>query len=111
MTRGRRRRRQGLLSLNFNAVGANFPAIQDILKHVVDKGGSQSPREKVGENFYNRGVMNSVLMAEAIRNAQRLTGKKVVDADDVRRGLETAEDHCRALEGNRARRLRRAVWR
>jgi len=82
---------KGYLSLNFNAVGSNFPAIQDILAHVVAKGGSQSPREKVGENFYNRGIMNSVLMAEAIRNAQRLTGKKAVDAADVRRGLETVK--------------------
>ena len=52
-------------------------------------GNSQTPRDKVGENFYNRGVMNAVLIAEAIRNAQGLTGKKVVDATDVRRGLET----------------------
>jgi branched-chain amino acid transport system substrate-binding protein len=42
----------------------------------------------VGENLYNRGVMNSVLVAEAIRTAQELTGKKEVDATDVRRGME-----------------------
>ena len=80
---------KGYLSLNLNAVGTNFPAIQDIITHVVAKGLSQTSRDKVGENFYNRGVMNAVLIAEAIRNAQGLTGKKVVDAIDVRRGLET----------------------
>ena len=55
----------------------------------MDKGKSQvSPKDKVGENFYNRGVLNSALIAEAIRTAQQLTGKKVVNGEDVRRGLE-----------------------
>ena len=63
--------------------------IKDIQKHVVDKGLSKYPKEKVGDNLYNRGVYNSMLIAEAIRNAQKLTGKKVVTGEDVRRGLES----------------------
>ena len=63
--------------------------IKDIQKHVVDKGLSKYPKEKVGENLYNRGVYNSMLIAEGIRNAQKVTGKKVVTGEDVRRGLET----------------------
>jgi branched-chain amino acid transport system substrate-binding protein len=80
---------KGYLSLNFNSVGTNYPAIQDIQKYLVDKGKSQTAKDKVGENFYNRGVYNSVLIAEAIRNAQKISGKKVVTGEDVRRGLET----------------------
>jgi len=68
---------KGYLSLNFNAVGDQFPAIQDIEKYVIGKD-SQTAKEKVGENLYNRGVYNAVLIAEAIRNAQQITGKKVV---------------------------------
>ncbi len=49
---------------------------------------AQAPKEKVGENLYNRGVYNSMLIAEAIRTAQKITGKKVVTGEDVRRGLE-----------------------
>ena len=80
---------KGYASLNFTVVGQNFPAIQDILKYVVDKGKSQvTSRDKVGENLYNRGVMNSVLIAEAIHTAQQLSGKKQVTGEDVRRGLE-----------------------
>jgi branched-chain amino acid transport system substrate-binding protein len=80
---------RGYKSLNFNAVGADFPALQDIRTHVVDKGLSKvSAPERVGENLYNRGVMNSVLIAEAIRTAQTLTGRPGVTAADVRRGLE-----------------------
>ncbi|MGC1467003.1 MAG: ABC transporter substrate-binding protein [Pseudolabrys sp.] len=80
---------KGYLALNFNAVGANFPALQDIKKYVVDKGISQTPPGKLGENLYNRGVLNAVLITEAIRNAQKLTGKKAINGDDMRRGMES----------------------
>lgn len=83
---------KGYIALNFTAVGAGFPAIRDIQKYVVDKGLSQvaSP-DKVGEAEYNKGVFNAVLIAEAIRNAQKLTGRKLVRGEDVRRGLETLD--------------------
>jgi branched-chain amino acid transport system substrate-binding protein len=79
---------KGYLSLNLHGVGPNYPALQDIKKYVLDKGKSQVSADKFGENYYNRGVYNSVLTAEAIRNAQRITGKKVVNGEDVRRGFE-----------------------
>lgn len=79
---------KGYLALNFNGLGSNYPAIQDIKKHVVDAGKSQVKKEDFADNFYNRGVFNSVLVAEAIRNAQKITGKKAVTGADVRRGLE-----------------------
>ena len=62
--------------------------IKDIQKHVVDKGLSKADKAKVGEQLYNRGVYNSMLIAEAIRTAQKITGKKAVSGEDVRRGLE-----------------------
>jgi branched-chain amino acid transport system substrate-binding protein len=80
---------KGYLALNFNGIGADYPAIQDIVAHVVDTGNSQASREKVGENLYNRGVYNGVLVAQAIRNAQQLSGRKVVTGKEVRRGLES----------------------
>jgi branched-chain amino acid transport system substrate-binding protein len=80
---------KGYSALSISGVGQQYPAIQDILKYVVDKGKSQVPsKDKVGEALYNRGVMNSVLVAEAIRTAQQLTGHKQVNGEDVRRGLE-----------------------
>jgi branched-chain amino acid transport system substrate-binding protein len=80
---------KGYLTLNFNGVGSQYAAVQDIVKHVVSKGKSQTQPDKVGENLYNRGIYNSVLIAEAIRNAQKITGKKVVTGEDVRRGFES----------------------
>jgi branched-chain amino acid transport system substrate-binding protein len=80
---------KGYTTLNFAAVGANYPAIQDILKDVVDKGKSQVQKDRVGESHYNKGVYNGVMIAESIRNAQNITGKKLVTGEDVRRGLES----------------------
>ena len=81
---------KGYTTLDINGVGQNYPAIQDILKYVVDKGKSQvTSKDQVGENLYDRGVMNAVLIAEGIRNAQKLTGKKLIDGADMRRGLES----------------------
>ncbi len=80
---------KGYSALSFSGIGSNYPAIQDIKKYVVDKGKSQVEKQDFANTFYNRGVFNTVLVAEAIRNAQKITGKKVVDGADVRRGLET----------------------
>jgi branched-chain amino acid transport system substrate-binding protein len=83
---------KGYSSLDFHAVGTDFPVIQDVLKHVVDKGKSSvASKDKVGENLYNRGIYNSMLIAEAIRTAQQVTGKKVVNGADVRRGFEALD--------------------
>lgn len=80
---------KGYKAISFNLSGTDFPVIKEIQKHVVDKGLSKASKDKVGEMLYNRGVYNSMLIAEAIRNAQTISGKKVVTGEDVRAGLET----------------------
>ena len=82
---------KGYKALSWHATGTSFPAIQDILKHVVDKGKSQAEKSTVGEALYNRTVYAGVLIVEAIRNAQKITGKKVINGEDLRRGLETLD--------------------
>ena len=80
---------KGYQALNLSGIGQNYPAIQEILKYVIDKGKTQTPsKDQVGEVLYNRGVMNAVLIAELIRAAQQLTGKKLISGEDMRRGLE-----------------------
>jgi branched-chain amino acid transport system substrate-binding protein len=82
---------KGFKTLNWHATGAEFPALKDIQKRVVDAGKSLAPASEVGQVLYNHGVYNSMLIAEGIANAQKLTGKKVVTGEDVRRGLETID--------------------
>ncbi|MFK7891742.1 MAG: ABC transporter substrate-binding protein [Granulosicoccus sp.] len=80
---------KGYLAANFTGVGQDFPAVQDILEHVVNKGMSKvaSP-DDVGNVLYNRGVLNAVILAEAIREAQAMSGKTVITGADMRDGLE-----------------------
>ena len=79
---------KGFKELNWHGTGTNFPAFADIQKKVIDAGKSQTPKGEFGQVLYNRGVYNSVLIAEAIAEAQKITGKKAVTGEDVRRGLE-----------------------
>ncbi|MGB7204927.1 MAG: ABC transporter substrate-binding protein [Anderseniella sp.] len=79
---------KGYKAANFSGVGTDFPALQDVMKYVVDAGKSQSPKENVGDVLYNRGLFNAVLIAEAIHAAQKATGKKAITGEDMRLGLE-----------------------
>ncbi|MEZ5840444.1 MAG: ABC transporter substrate-binding protein [Hyphomicrobiales bacterium] len=79
---------KGYKTLNFNAVGTDFAALGDIKAKLIDAGKSQTDPAKFGENLYNRGVVNGVIMAEAVRIAQEKTGKKVITGEDMRVGLE-----------------------
>ncbi len=51
----------------------------------------QEDAKDVEEIYYLRGVFNATIVAEAIRNAQKITGKKVINGEDMRKGLETLE--------------------
>ena len=82
----------GYKTLNFHGTGADYPALQDIRTMVVDAGLSKvSSPDEVGQNLYNRGLLNSFIMSEAIRTAQEMTGKTAITAADMRDGLENLE--------------------
>jgi len=83
---------KGYLAANFSGIGTEFGAVQDVLTHVVDKGNSTvSSRDVVGNVLYNRGLFNAVILAEAVRVAQDKTGKKVINGEDMRMGLENID--------------------
>lgn len=80
---------KGYLAANFSGLGADFPALQDVIKHVVDAGNSQvKDKSEVGHVLYNRGLFNAVIVAEAIATAQKATGKKTITGTDMRAALE-----------------------
>jgi len=91
---------KGFKALGFVASGQDHPVIQDILEHVVRKGNSPvGGEDEVGDVLYNRSVYNAMLVVEAIRNAQEMTGKKVVTGADVRKGMEALDlDEARLKE-------------
>ena len=79
---------KGYKAANFSGVGTDFPALQDVIKHVVDAGKSQANKDDIGKVNYNRGLFNAVIMAEAIRVAQEKSGKKAITGKEMRLGLE-----------------------
>ena len=108
-TRGGGDGAKGFKMINWHGIGTDFPALQDIQKHVVDKGLSKAPKDKVGELLYNRGVYNSMLIAEGIAQAQKLAGKKAVDGERRAPGPGEHQSRRRAPEGARARGLHRSA--
>jgi len=74
--------------------------VQDVLKHVVEKGNSKvASKDDVGNVLYNRGLFNAVILAEAIMVAQKKTGKKSITGADMRYGLENINlDQARLTE-------------
>ena len=80
---------KGYMGANFSGIGTSFPALQDVLKHVVKAGKSQVKSEaEVGNVLYNRGLFNAVIVAEAIATAQKKFGKKSINGTEMRWGLE-----------------------
>ncbi len=80
---------KGYIAANMAKAGTDMQAIQDIIKYVIEPGKSQvGDVSEVGKVLYNRGVLNAVVVAEAIRIAQEMTGKTVITGADMRLGLE-----------------------
>ena len=79
---------KGYKSTAFTAPGQNFKVIQDILKHVYDKGKGAGDKATVGEVLYNRGVVNMMFDTEAIRAAMTNFKTQSPTGEQVRWGLE-----------------------
>jgi branched-chain amino acid transport system substrate-binding protein len=82
---------KGFKALNFNAPGTDFPVMQDIKSLVHDKGLGIGKGANFGEVLYNRSVYNAMLVVEAIRKAQEISGKKVITGEDMRKGMEALD--------------------
>lgn len=79
---------KGLRTVTWHAPGDSFPAFDQIDLLVIDAGLSRTPKEENPGPLYNRGVYAGVILAEGIRNGQRLAGRREIDGPEMRRGLE-----------------------
>jgi branched-chain amino acid transport system substrate-binding protein len=81
---------KGYIAAGFNVSGTNYPVIKDIQKYVYGKGkGDMDDKSRVGSIYYNRGVVFSMITAEAVRVAQNRFGKgQPMTGEQVRWGLE-----------------------
>ncbi len=81
----------GYLSGAFHSPGDNFPAHDDIKKHVYDKGKGRGEKARIGEVLYNRGLVAAMWTSEAIRKAMEIHGIKEVRGKHVRDGFEALD--------------------
>lgn len=83
----------GYLSGALHAPGADFQVHKDIIKHVYDKGKAVDPsfKPRLGEVLYNRGVVQAMYTAEALRNAMKIHKTKEIRGTHVRDGLDSLE--------------------
>jgi len=79
---------KGYKGATFHAPGTNFKVHSEIVKVVYDKGKGTGKKEEMGAPLYNRGVVNAMLSAEAIRTAMGKFGNKPLTAEQVRWGFE-----------------------
>jgi branched-chain amino acid transport system substrate-binding protein len=92
----------GYRSTTFTATGDGFPVFRDIYGQVYDRGLGDGERARVGQVYYNRGLMTSVIMVEAIRTAQGKFGARPLTGEEVRWGLENLDlDEAAARAGDR----------
>ena len=78
----------GYKSGAFHGPGQDYGVIKDILQVLYVKNAGHTPRDKVGEVLYNRGVINAMYDLEAIRTAQTKFGKKPLKGEEVQWGYE-----------------------
>ena len=79
---------KGYKGATFHAPGTGFKVHADLFKFVYDKGKGGGKKDAVGEALYNRGVVNAMLSAEAIRTAMTRYGNKPLTGEQVRWGME-----------------------
>ncbi len=91
---------KGYKSISWSVPVADAPVMADIKKHVVDAGKSLiGGADDMDTVFYQRGVLISMILVEGIRVAQDHFDTKVVNAEQLRWGLENLKiDDARIAE-------------
>jgi branched-chain amino acid transport system substrate-binding protein len=82
---------KGYRSISWSNTAADTPLMADIKKYVLDAGKSQAGAGEQDWVFYQRGLMISLMLVEGIKAAQAQFNTKVVNADQLRWGLENLD--------------------
>ena len=89
---------KGYKGATFHAPGTNFKVHSEIVKHVYDKGKGAGKKEEMGSPLYNRGVVNAMFSAEAIRTAMKGVKGQAPTAEQMRWGFENLNLTDKRLE-------------
>ncbi|MCH2076773.1 MAG: ABC transporter substrate-binding protein [Rhodobacteraceae bacterium] len=81
----------GYKSISWSFPDNDAPVMAAIKEHVVDTGKSLSNESEMGGVFYQRGIVMSMVLAEGIRTAQEEYGTPMINASQLRWGLENLD--------------------
>ncbi|PRY24277.1 amino acid/amide ABC transporter substrate-binding protein (HAAT family) [Aliiruegeria haliotis] len=80
---------KGYKSISWSMPQPDAPLLADLKTHVYDKGMSEA--EDTNAVFYQRGLVISMILAEAIAKAQEIHGTGEINAAQLRDGLENLD--------------------
>jgi branched-chain amino acid transport system substrate-binding protein len=89
---------KGYRAISWNVPNSDSSVMQDVKKHVVDAGKSLLPPAEFDYVFYQRGIVISMFAIEAVKVAQAHFDTKVINAEQLRWGLENLKLDEAALE-------------
>ena len=81
----------GYKSLAMHGTGMDYPVYADLKKYVADAGKGAGAGDQVGGVLYSRGMYAAMVIAEAIRKAQEMSGTSAINAAQLRDGFENLE--------------------
>jgi branched-chain amino acid transport system substrate-binding protein len=79
---------KGYKGATFHAPGTNFKVHADVVKYVYDHGKGAGKKEEMGSPLYNRGIVNAMFAAEAIRTAMKGAKGQAPTGEQIRWGFE-----------------------
>ncbi len=80
---------KGYLAVTTYPAGADFPIHDKIRKFVIDTGKSNlQDKKSFGSVYYNSGLVDAIILTEAIRTAQGKFGRRAINGEEARWGLE-----------------------
>lgn len=80
---------KGYLAITTYPAGTNFPLDEKLKKYVIDKGLSNLKDPKsFGSVYYNSGLVDAIILTEAIRTAQGKFGNRPINGEEGQWGLE-----------------------
>lgn len=89
---------KGYRSISWNVPNSASSVMQDVKKHVIDAGKSLLPPAEFDYVFYQRGVVISLFAIEGVKAAQAHFNTQVVNAEQLRWGLENLNLDAAKLE-------------
>ncbi|MEZ5834234.1 MAG: ABC transporter substrate-binding protein [Geminicoccaceae bacterium] len=79
---------EGYIGATFHDAGDSAPVFAEIRDTLYAQGKGASPESEVGEVLYNRGLVNSAYIVEAMITAQGEFGDRALSGEEMRWGFE-----------------------